>query len=110
MKPYPVDEGRLGVLNYVVYKYDGAEVEYEAASNAYNVAYQNASSAEEAGETPVWPDKVDESQFIADSGRLDSERNESGKVSLKEGEVLVLRSSWGAITISIKKAPGLFMD
>ena len=110
LKPYPVDEGKLGVLNYVVYKYDGAQEEYEAATNAYNVAYKNASAAEEAGETPVWPEKVNESVYIADSGRLDSESNESGKVSLQDGQILVFTSSWGAITISIKKAQGLFMD
>lgn len=110
LKPYPVDEGKLGVLNYIIYKNDTAHAEYEKARNAYDIAYRNARAAEKAAETPVWPDLVNESQYITESGKLYSKRNESGKITLQDGQILVFSSSWGAITISIKKAPGLFME
>ena len=110
LKPYAVDEGKLGVLNYTIYLSEAAQTEYSQALSAYNTAYQNEKAVEKAGGTPVWPDPVDKTKYIAGSGSLDSERNESGKITLKDGQVLVFSSSWGAITIAIKRAPGLFME
>ena len=110
LKPYPSDKAGLGVLNYTVYRNEKSESKYEAAQNKYNTDYKNAKAAEEAGQVPEWPREINEKKFIAEEGRIDSEANESGKVNLKDGQVLVLTSTWGAVTVTIKKAGGLFME
>ncbi len=110
IKPYPAGSLGIGVLNYVIYIDADAKKEYEIALNTYNTAYKNAQAEKDAGKTPVWPEKVNESEYIIASGDIDSEEGETGRSSLKEGEILVFTHSWEAVDITIQKTTGLFMD
>ena len=110
LKPFPVDELGLGVLHYKVYKYEGAKEEYEKARNAYTTAYANAEAVEEKGEAPVWPEKVNESDYLAASGEIDSEDGDSGRISVTDGQIIEFSTSWGPVVIAVEKAGGLFMN
>ena len=110
IKPYPAGSLGIGVLNYEIFINADAKKEYELALNEYNAAYKNAQAEKEAGKTPVWPEEVNESEYIVASGRIDSEEGETGRISLKEGEILVFSHSWETVDITIQKTTGLFMD
>ena len=99
-----------GTIEYYIFRSEDAIREYSEANGVYNVAYKNAEAAEAAGEMPVWPDKVSETQYLTDRGELEAEYNESQKITLQDGQVLILYCSYGSAITAIKKASTLFMD
>ena len=55
-------------------------------------------------------ENINRADYISAEGKLDSERFESGRIDVKEGEVIEFTRSWGPVIIAISKAIGLFMD